>query len=128
MQFNTKNEGKWFYFNEEKKEDGGVCLRALTLGEAKNISKACSKKETKFVKKDVYQWQNIDDEKYNTMLYDYCIVDWKNVVVDGKELECTKENKLLLVNNSNDFCQFVLKHLETLSEELAVDEENRVKN
>lgn len=129
MQFTTKNEGKWFWFDENNESEGGVLLRPLTVGEANKINKLCSKKEKKFTKKNVYQWSDINEEQYNKLVYDYCIVDWKNVVIeDGKEIECNQENKMLLMNNSMDFVNFILKHLESLNSEVLADVEDKEGN
>jgi hypothetical protein len=39
--------------------------------------------------------------------YDYNIVDWEGIVMDGQPLPCTRENKLFLLQHFPPFAYFV---------------------
>ena len=116
MKFDTKNEGTWFYFDESNPDDGGVCLRVCAKTNLDWISERTSK--TKKVFKDGYRYvyKDTDEKKSDGMLWDFCIVDWKDVDVDGAILECTYENKIKLMNSCIAFVTFVGKRMKQLAE------------
>ena len=51
------------------------------------------------------------------MMWDYVIVDWKNINIDGEEVECNLENKLTLMNNPY-FSTFIVASIETLNDSI----------
>jgi len=74
----------------------------------------------------------VDDSKVNEKLawrlrWDFCIVDWREVSLDGQQLECTTDNKVKMMNVT-DFVKFVVDSLETLVETNKALDEARLKN
>jgi len=61
------------------------------------------------------------------MRWDFCITDWKEVALDGQQLECISENKVKMMNVI-DFVKHVVESLEKLVETNKTLEEARVKN
>ena len=47
--------------------------------------------------------QVIDREQLHYLLLDLCVVGWKNVVMEGKELSCNGENRRILDDNWTAF-------------------------
>jgi len=125
MPFDIKNLNPpaRFHYNE----DEWVELRTMPLDEVRKIRKKVFKKNIEYYKADGierpfrYETEEIDDDKLNELLWDYQIVNWNIKEPDGKEIECNKANKLLLMGNSPEFSEFIVKSLN----QLAQDEEDR---
>ena len=116
-----KNEGTWFYFNDNA-EDGGVCLKILTPGELRKIEKATVTKKAEIVRGDKetrptrIEWIEINEELQHEMRWDAVITDWKKIDPDGNgEIECTKENKIRMMDDFSDFTKFIIKSVNTLA-------------
>jgi len=101
--FNTAdlNPGKWFDIGE----GASVCLRVSTNTKLRQITKQSEKKGKQ------------DPEVFERLLWDYCILDWQGLQdADGVEIECTPDNKALLMGGAPDFAQFVAERLAELRE------------
>lgn len=126
MIFNTDNKGTFFKFSDD---DGGVTVRVCPASVIKKISKATTKKLAKVKQGRLIKDEIVDEDKYDQMLWDYVIVDWKKVCgSDGIELPCTTENKVLMMNESIEFAQFVGKCIELLTEDVEVEYKAQEKN
>lgn len=130
LDLSSKNEGMWFYFSPDNPELGGVCLRELTPDEHRRIEKLTTKKgKPKF---DRVTHQRIDEPIVNEKLaseerWDYCIVDWKDVAIDGRPTECTRESKIRAMKITS-FVKFIVDSLEELVDSNVEFEEARLKN
>ncbi len=113
LDFSSKNEGKWFYFNDDDHEQGGVCLRELGIEEAKRIEKITVKHKRKPRAGRMQETTDVDEKTASIMTWDYCITEWSNVGLDGKEVECTGPNKQAMMK-CTDFCKFVTDSIEDL--------------
>ena len=114
-----KNEGTWFYFNDNA-EDGGVCLKTLTPGDVRKIEKATVTKKSEIVKGEKptrIEWFEVDEGLRQQMQWGAVISDWKKVDPDGTgEIECTYENKLRMMNDYIEFAQFIVKSIGILTQ------------
>lgn len=128
INFSTEeNEGTWFYFDKENKESGGVCLRELSTDEYTKIAQITTK-TTKKVKRGVaYDDVQTDERLAAKMRWDYCIVDWKDIQIDGKPADCSSDNKQKLIK-VGDFIKFIADCIEELAETNSSLNEARVKN
>jgi len=125
--FSSKNQGTWFYFDEARPELGGVCLRELSFDQAKIINRETTKTQRRF---DGMQWRDdkiVDEDKATDLTYAYCILDWKDVSLDGIPLECTLANKIKAMK-SLDFAKFVLDCLTQIRGKNVAIEAARLKN
>jgi len=113
VDFSSKNEGRMFYFNDDDHEQGGVGLRELGIEEGKRIEKLTVKHKRKPRAGRMQETTDVDAKTASHMTWDYCITEWKGVLLDGKELECTGENKQLMMK-CTDFCKFVTDCIEEL--------------
>ena len=125
--FNSENVGTWFYFDPNDESKGGVCLRELSTEEHERIERLTVK-----TRKKVIRGVAVDDKKEDTELahklrWDYCIVDWKEVELDGHPLDCTKDNKVKMMKVV-DFVKFVVDSLNELIESNESLDEVRLKN
>jgi hypothetical protein len=125
--FDSKNEGVWFYFDPENESVGGVCLRELTPEENLRIEKLTTKTKRKFTRGQLVEDTRVDEKLTWRLRWDYCIVDWSNVSLDGHPLECDTDNKVKMMNVT-DFIKFVVEALNELVDSNKVLEEARVKN
>ena len=113
--FDSSNQGEWFYFDDNRLEIGGVCLRELSVEEASRINRITVKPRKKVMGGIVVDDPKVDDETGSRMTWDYCITDWKEVYLDGKKLDCTTDSKVKMMK-VNDFAKFVLNCLRELNE------------
>lgn len=125
--FNSKNVGTWFYFDESNLDAGGIRLRELSAGEAARIEKLTVKHRRKPVRGAMVDVAQEDSKTATRLTWDYCIVDWKNVQLDGQEMECNTENKLKMVS-CTDFAKFIGDCITELVETNKTLEETRAKN
>lgn len=127
IDFSSKNEGKWFYFNEDDHTQGGVCLRELGIEEAKRIEKLTVKHKRKPHAGRMQETTDVDTKTASYMTWDYCITEWSGVSLDGKEMECIGVNKQAMMKIT-DFCKFVTDAIEELVSVNDTLEEARSKN
>jgi hypothetical protein len=107
------NPGTWFNYKGSK--DAKVCLRVCAGDDYKEIRKTCSKKGVEYEKGVRYSYEEMDSEAFNEKLWDFCIIDWVGFAdKNGNRIECTKENKILLMGKSVAFSEFVADRLERL--------------
>lgn len=125
--FKSSNEGTWFYFDETNLKTGGVCLRELTGEELDRIERITVKHKRKPVRGVMIDVPEEDTKTSFRLTWDYCIVDWDNIQIDGQDAECNAENKVKLMN-CPDFAKFVGSCISDLVEANKTIEEARVKN
>lgn len=126
--FKSESKGRWFYFNDDEKQ-GGVCLRELTTEENRRIEKLTVKHKMKFERGTGRRFDDstTDEKLAEKLRWDFCITDWKEVRLDGKELECNADNKVLMMRVI-DFIKHVVDSLENLVDTNETLDEARVKN
>ena len=129
MRFLSK-KGTWFYFNDEKPDEGRICLRNPSFAEIEDVRQQTVTHEVEYkrLKKreplQRFEYDVIDSVKNLELLWDIQIVDWENVEDEkGKPLKCTRENKLRLFREEPAFLIFVGNCMEMLSEELPTAED-----
>jgi len=136
MPFDLKNLNpavKFYYPGTRKAE--WLELRNIPIGELRKMRKRCVKQTVEYYRPDDskgqpyrYETEDIDDDKFNEMLWDYQIVSWKIIDPEGKEIPCTLENKLLLMGNSTEFADWVVKCLNKLAKDSEKKKEDSEKN
>lgn len=127
INFSTENEGTWFYFDENNHEAGGVCFRELSTEKYNEIQRLTVKKTKKFKHGVAYDDEQVNERLADKLRWRYCIVDWKNISIDGNPAECNDENKSKVLKIT-DFVKFAVDCIEKLTEENKSLEEARVKN
>jgi hypothetical protein len=128
------NPGAWFDYPDDP--DGfRVKVRVCSGKDLEEIQDKTTKVEVEYkAPKKRAQLQRIeyvvvDEKKQRELLWDFCIVDWKNLYDEtGSVIPCTKENKLKLMRESIGFASFIADCLEKLTEEGAKREEEAEKN
>ena len=61
--------------------------------------------------------REIDEKKLMEALVDSQLVEWGNFTLEGKELDCTLENKLSLIENVDGFAQFYAESITALKKD-----------
>lgn len=126
------NTGTWFPW----KDGAEVCVRVCAGDDFADLKSKSVKIRSEVVwDPRTRQPQKVreeirDDRVYTSLLWDYCIVDWRNIL-DAKEqpIPCTKEMKLLLMNSAKSgFPTFISECLDTLNGVEEKDREESEKN
>jgi len=116
-----KNYSAKFYFDDSK--ESGIELRVITQEEQRaaydelvveeidfardpELNRLVKVRTPKFVNKELEEW-----------IIDRTIVNWFGIFIDDKELECTKENKLMLMRDYEAFSEFYESSMQTLKED-----------
>jgi len=115
--FNPENAGIWFYFDDSDEEQGGVCIRTLSPAESARIETLTVKKKNKFKAGSHFVETIVNEKMSSRLMWDYVIVDWKNVCVGGVPIDCDCDNKVKLINDPT-FSSFIMKSLETLQDNI----------
>ena len=124
-----ERKSTWF----EMDGGGRVELRTLSYDALKTISKQSTRKRVDFKKVEGtpgrFEYEEVNEELQNELFWDHCILSWENLF-DSKEVEiqCTKENKVLLMTKSAQFAKFISDSIETLNEDEVVQSEVAEKN
>lgn len=124
--FSSKNEGTWFYFDENQEDLGSICIRILSEPESRRINKLTIKTKTKFKQGVRYEERKEDEKLSSRLMWDYVITDWKNISIDGEVAECNIDNKVKLMANPN-FMYFITECVGTLNDD-AESGKNLAKN
>ncbi len=125
--FNSANKGIWFYFDPTNEKLGGVCLRELSTDENNRIEQMTVRHRKK-VMRGVLIDDSVTDEKLASKLrWDFCITDWREIILDGQTLDCTADNKVKIMNVT-DFVKHVVDSLERLVQTNRTLDEARAKN
>ena len=122
---NDLNPPTWF----THEQGGQIAVRAIPINITKKIERDTTKKKVEFKRGQRFEVLNVDDEKQNEMMWDYAIVDWKKITDDkGAPLECTKKNKVALMNGSVLFATWFAECFEIVSDQFQREKEISEKN
>ena len=96
-------------------DDAFVWLRTCAGDDWRKIEKQTTTKRVEYKVGQRFEIIDEDKEARNAMLWDFCIVNWEGLIdKNGNDISCTKENKIMLMDKSILFAQFVSNSLETL--------------
>jgi hypothetical protein len=125
---NNLNPGTWFYFDQDDESGGAILLRVCPQGEVRRINNLCTKKPVKFRKNQPYVDKEVDTAQEERLLWDYCIVDWKDIEdANGVPIECTQDTKDKLMQGDPGFSEFVAERMRMLRE-VGINKEDLEKN
>jgi hypothetical protein len=124
-----EKEGVWF----EMEGGGRVKIREMSSDDFKEIRKQTVKKKIEYKrvegKAERFMAEDIDDDLQTELFWDHIIIEWENLFDGkGKEIPCTRENKVLLLNRSLKFLNFVTNAFKMLTEDAAREAEISEKN
>jgi hypothetical protein len=113
------NPSAKFFFDK----DEWVELRTIPMSELKEMRKKVVTDKVEYYQPDGkgqpyrYEVEDVDDDKIFEMMWDYQITDWNIVDKEKKKIPCNTENKILLISNSVEFSDFILKSLKQLGKD-----------
>ena len=112
------NPGIWFRFDENSSDSGEVAIRPLNPSKREDIRKKCVKRRYEYKHGQRFETEDINEDMYSEMLWDYSITEWSGLVDDNdNEIECTAKNKVFLMKNHVGFARFIGDKMEKLSDE-----------
>jgi hypothetical protein len=127
INFENNGEGKWFQVEPGTDECGSFKFRTVSVEEYEKIEKITVRTKKKVKRGIAYDDVTIDERLAAKMRWDYIIMDWKNVLIEGKVAKCDAANKALIVKYDN-FIKFALVCIEELNDENKAIEEAKLKN
>jgi hypothetical protein len=130
MRFNLDdlNPAAWFDVPDDS-DNGRVQIRTCAGSDLEAIAKESTRKRVEYKKSQRFEFVDTDEDKYQRLLWDHCLVDWKNIFDGaGKKIPCTTDNKLLLMKNSISFANLIGDCLETINEDSRIFTEVAEKN
>lgn len=131
MQIDIDNLNPGTFFKWSDGTEGGVTLRLCTGEDLKRIRRETEKSQPAvFRRGQRYEIDpKIDAEKREQMIWDHSLVDWKGLKdAKGKDVACTFENKITLMNGSIQFASFVGECLDILTNDMLDRKEDVEKN
>jgi len=127
MNFDSKDEGQWFYFDNTNHHFGGVKLRLLTPEEEDLIEEATTTVVRKPIRGLMTDDRKVNTKEKNDMCYRRWIVDWSDISLDGKNLQCNDANKITMMKVTK-FARFVIDKIVDLGDVDTIAREARLKN
>ena len=123
------NPGIWFKFDDDDPESGEIRIRPVNQDKRNEIQKKTVKNKVEYKHGQRFQFEEINDDLYSEMLWDYVIAEWNKLEDDdGKPIEDNTENKLFLMKHNVGFAQFVgaclIKANEIMEDRITVVEKN----
>lgn len=120
------NPGIWV---DHPIHDARIQLRALTVEELEKIRKKTVKTKLEFKRGQRFEVDVTDEQESQKLTWDYCIVDWENILDgNGNPMECNTENKLLLMRRSAKFASWVTDSLAMVTDDHVERQESAEKN
>lgn len=109
---------------EKDKEQAIFYLKPLTPKQADTIRKRYTK--TDYKRNTAREITN--DEKVMQDTIDKAIVNWEGIYRGEEKLECTKKEKIWLIENAADVAEWIIEELLTLSRVAERTKEAEIKN
>jgi len=135
MPFDLKNlnPSAKFYWGKSKRE--WVELRPLSREDLREMRKRAVIRKTEYYKPDSsdiqpyrYETETVDEDCIFEMMWEKQIIDWNIVDPEENKIPCTKENKLLMINQCREFSEWVSGCLLQLSSDEKKKKEDSEKN
>lgn len=118
LSMSDPNPGIWFKFDDNDPESGDIGIRPLNQAKRDEIRKKAIKKRIEYKHGQRFEVEELDDDKFSELLWDYSITGWNNLEDDdGKPIECNSESKLFLMRNHVGFARFIGEKMEKLAED-----------
>lgn len=130
MKFNLEdlNPPTRFLFKDDDEGEGWVELRSLPIKKTREIDKKTIFNRKKIKRGQLIEEQEIKHDLRDKLMWDYVIHSWLIYDNNGKEIPCTVENKLKLMNESTFFATFIADGLSEITGNDSELEEQEEKN
>lgn len=120
------NPPAWF---DHPQDEARLCLRVASASDVESIRKQTEKRRIDFRRGQRFEVTDIDEDLRSQLTWQLCIIDWQGLYDhENKEIPCTDENKVLLMQNSPVFSKWVVECLELLNEDNVERIESAEKN
>lgn len=120
------NPPVWF---DHPKNNARIQVRTVSVEELERIRKKTVKRRTEYRRGQRFEVEDTNDKLERELTWDYSIVDWEGIL-DASEspIECTTENKVLLMTKAPGFAGWVTNCLEQLNQDFGERQESAEKN
>jgi hypothetical protein len=128
MKFNLDdlNPAAWFDHPEHKAR---IQVRVLPVEELEKIRKKTVKRKIEYRRGQRFEVEKVDEEQSQKLTWDYCIVNWEGILDHNEApIECTTENKLLLMRGAPKFAGWVTDCIDQLNQDAEERQESAEKN
>jgi len=96
--------------------DAEITLRTCSPQIVSQIRQQFVAKKREFIDGRVYEYADVDEVGTASLMYCYCIVDWKGVLdSEGNPIPCTDEMKKTLMDVSPRFFKFIVDKVDELT-------------
>lgn len=110
--------------------EGGLEIRILNGEKFEAVEKTTVKTRFVYRRGQRFEEKITDTELRDSLTWDYCIVSWEGFKnkSNGENVECTVENKIKMMKQSNWFPVFFSECVEKLTDDIKTKEEVLEKN
>ena len=127
INFDNTNDGTWFFADKDNKKAGSICLRVLDVDEYNRIEAITTKTKKKVKRGVAYDDVTTDAKLAAKLRWRYCIVDWNDLKLNGKNMDCDDASKVEICK-SLEFLAWAAECLEELTEKTTALDEARLGN
>ena len=144
ININNLNPGVWFEYPQADDYTGPterIKIRNANLYAINEIEKETGAKRVEYVqpkknngKPDRRQqlqrveYEEVDEDKRESLIFDFIIVDWNLLTPEGEKIPCNLETKVKLMRGSSEFNKFVTDCCEKLNDDETKRKEALEKN
>lgn len=127
INFENKNEGMWFYADDDNHKLGSIRLRVLSTEEYQRIEAITTRTKKKFKSGVAYDDVTTDETLAAKLRWRYCITDWADLQLNGEAVVCNDASKVEMCK-SMEFLDWIVVFLEELTEKTTALDEARLGN
>jgi len=124
--FDELNPGMWFDYGESGMR---VCLRTCPIEEIREVEKVTTKKKRIFKGEHMHIIETVDEDQQSVLIWDYTIIDWEKCLDKSrKDIPCTRQFKVQMMNKSIKFAAFYAQSMKELNKRLMGGDDEEIKN
>ena len=106
-----------------------IKIRPLPVSRTRELEKRATSKKVEFVNGRKQTREVIDDEKFNELLQEHLIADWRGLYdQNGEPISCTPENKKAILDYVHELRLFVVMSGQELEDLRQEEQEAEEKN
>jgi hypothetical protein len=91
LSMSDPNPGIWFKFDDNDPESGDIGIRPLNQAKRDEIRKKAIKKRIEYKHGQRFEVEELDDDKFSELLWDYSITGWNNLEDDDGPIPVTPD-------------------------------------
>ena len=128
MRFDLDNLNPPAWFIHPDDSEARLFLRSCPFAVMQDIRKQTTRLRVEYKRNVRHEFEEIDTDKQNQLMWDYMIVDWQGIDNGDEPIPCTTENKIKLLEASPIFLRWFNECVEQLEFDNAERKESAEKN